>query len=166
MIHKVISRSSTMLPGFKKTGLCSGSKHSFSGMANSKNIIPTCIIIPKMYKYSWEAGTLDFYFNTLKICLVYASIMFTNTSTTSWLFLIFGYDFRKRENWAGWWPFYISGQNLHSRTNHRCLGLGIYSPSYPCYQAYGIKPKKNYKNYSFSEDCGQVIVTKLWHMWK
>lgn len=47
MIHKGISSSSTMLPGFKKTGLSSGSKHSFSGMADSKNIIPTCTINSK-----------------------------------------------------------------------------------------------------------------------
>ena len=26
------------------------------------------------------------------------------------------------------------------------------------------KLKRNYKNYSFSEDCGQMMVTKLWHM--
>ena len=48
-------------------------------------------------------------------------------------------SFWKRENWAGWSPFYISLQNLHSRTNHRYLG--IYSPSYLCYQAYGISSK-------------------------
>ena len=71
------------------------------------------------------------------ICLYYVYKYIHYQLIISYIWL----SFWKRENWAGWSPFYISLQNLYSRTNHRYLGLGIYSPSYPCYQAYGISSK-------------------------